>query len=108
MVTIVLVHINMFSPSHIYEQLHRIDKTWHWLKKKIVETQINNNLFHIITRIQFPIQQVAICIIHWAQDLTFNCLTFDPIGVSKHDFTCVTLYHIPFKKHVYLLSSLST
>ncbi len=42
----------------IYEQFPNINKNWMPIEQKIVEIQIGSNLFHITTKIQFPIQVV--------------------------------------------------
>jgi hypothetical protein len=49
--------------------------------------QISNNPFHIITRIQFPIQLIIARTIDQAQGLTLDHLTFDPSGIIKHGLT---------------------
>ncbi len=76
-------------------------KKWTPLKQKIEKIQIGSNPFHIITRIQFPIQLVVAHTIYQAQGLTF-----DPSGVTKHNLTYVALSRVCSKKHFYLLSPL--
>jgi hypothetical protein len=56
---------------------------------------------HIVTRIQFSFQLISRCIIHCAQGLTFDCLTFDPFNVIKHDLTYTILSCIYLKEHSY-------
>jgi hypothetical protein len=42
--------------SHIYKKFPTLNKNWTPIEQKVTEIQIVNNLFHIITRIQFPFQ----------------------------------------------------
>jgi hypothetical protein len=39
--------------------------------------------------------------IHCSQGLTFDCLTFDSIGVTKDGLTCITLSKVHSTKHLY-------
>jgi hypothetical protein len=48
--------------SHLYKQFSRLNKSWTSIEQKIVQIQIDSNLNHIITRIQNPIQLVAITV----------------------------------------------
>jgi hypothetical protein len=75
-------------------KIPRLDKNWTPIEHKVVEIQIVNNPFHTIIRIQFPIQLVATHTIHCLQGLTFDHLTFDPNGVTKHGLTYTTLSKI--------------
>ncbi len=90
--------------SHIYKQFLTTDQKWTKIKQKIVEIQIGSNPFHIIIRIQFPIQLVATHTSHQAQGLTLNCLAFYPSGVTKHGLTYIALSQVCSKKHLYILS----
>jgi hypothetical protein len=54
---------------------------------------------------QFPIQLVVGCCICHAQRLTFDHLTFDPFGVTKHGLTYIMLFHIHSKEHIYIYLS---
>ncbi len=96
----------MLKNSHIYKEFPAINKNY--TPRKVIEIQIRNNPSHIMTRIQFSIQLVVGCTIHCAQGLTFERLAFNPFGVPKHGLTYITLFQIPSKKYVYLLSPLST
>jgi hypothetical protein len=73
------------------------------MKKKNIEIQIGSNPCHVITRIQFPIQLVATRTIHHSQNITFDRLAFDPIGVTKHGHYFIFIV----KKHLHLLSPLT-
>ncbi len=63
---------------------------------EIVEIQTCNNLSHVITRFQFPIQLVPTCVIHCAQGLTLDNLTLDPMNMIKCGLTYTTLSKICF------------
>jgi len=54
-------------------------------------------------RIQFPIQLVVTRTIHRSQRLTFDCLTFDIISVTKLGITYTTLLKVCSKEDFYLL-----
>ncbi len=90
----------------MYEKIPRLDKNWIPIEHKVVEIQIGNNPFHIITIIQFPIQLVATHTIHCLQGLTFDHLTFDPNGVTKYGSTYIKFSKIHSKEHFYLFSPL--
>jgi hypothetical protein len=92
--------------SHIYKELSTPNRNRTPIEQK-VEIQIGNNPSHIITRIQFLVQLIGRTI-HCAQGLTFEHLAFDPVGVTKHGLTYITLFQICYKKKSYLLSPLST
>jgi hypothetical protein len=68
-----------------------------------IHMQRYSNSSHIITRTQFPIQLVTTRIIHQAQGLTLDYLTFDPTNVYKHGLTYPTFSHVKKKENVYLL-----
>ncbi len=51
---------------HIYEQFPTIDNKCTPIEQKNTKIQNGSNPSHIITKIQFPIQLDATCIIHWA------------------------------------------
>jgi hypothetical protein len=53
----------------------------------MVKIEIGNNFSQIITRISFPIQLTTTHTMHTAQGFTFDYLTFDPKGVTKHGLT---------------------
>ncbi len=93
--------------SHIYEKFHTIDKKWITIKQKNVQIQIGSNHFHIIARIQFPIQLATTCTIHQTQGLTLDHFTFGPTNITKHGLTYIALSWVHSKKHLYLLSPLS-
>jgi hypothetical protein len=77
------------------------------IKQKITKIQIINTPFHIITRIQFPIQLTITHTIHQAQGLTLDHLAFDPSDITKHGLTYTTLFQVHSKEHLYLLFPLS-
>jgi hypothetical protein len=72
----------------------------------IQDIQIGSNFSHIITKTQFPIQLAATRTIHWAQGLTLDYLTFDPINVYKHGLTYTTFCRVKKKENYYLLQPL--
>jgi hypothetical protein len=67
----------------LYE--HEIHPTWTPIEA--ISKQIGSNSSHIITKTQFPIQLVVAHIVHQAQGLTIDYLTFDPNNVHKHGLT---------------------
>ncbi len=93
--------------SHIYDQFVTTNKKWTLVQQKIAKIQINSDPFHIITRIQFPIQIAITRTIHRAHGLTLDHLAFDPSGITKHGLTYTILSRVHSKKHLYLLSPLS-
>jgi hypothetical protein len=76
---------------HLWTIFFIIDKKWTPIEQKITKIQIGSNPLHIITRIQLPIQLTIACIIHRAQGLTLDHLTFDPSGVAKYGLTYIAL-----------------
>jgi hypothetical protein len=54
-------------------------------------------------RIQFPIQLIVTQTIHRSQKLTFDCLTFHIIDVTKLGLTYTTLLRVCSKEDFYLL-----
>jgi hypothetical protein len=55
------------------------------------------------TRIQFPIQLAGTCIIHCAQGLIFNFLSFDSTHMMKHGLTYTNLFRFHCYKTIYFL-----
>ncbi len=99
------IKINMqIKNFHIYKQFFTTGKKCTLIKQKIAEIQLGSNPFHIIIRIQFPIQLVATHTSHQVQGLPLNCLAFYPSGVTKHGLTYIALSQVHFKEHLYLLS----
>jgi hypothetical protein len=68
------------------------------IEHKIVKIQIGSNLFHTITKTQFPIQLVVTQTIHCSQGLILDCLTFDLINVTKPSLTYIALLRVHSKK----------
>ncbi len=87
---------------HIYKQFPTIDKKWALIKQKIEKIQSDSNPFHIIIRIQFPIQLVATRTILRAQGLIFNRFAFDPNGVTKHGLTYTELFQVRSNIYIYI------
>ncbi len=85
---------------------HEIHPTWTPIEPISKDIQIGWNSPHIITRTQFPIQVVVANIIHRAQGLTFDYLTFDPNNVHKYGLTYIKLFCVKKKEIFYLLQHL--
>lgn len=64
--------------AHSYE--HGIHPTWTLIKAIVKDVNIGPNATHIIARMWIPIQLAITHTIDWTQRLTFDYLTFDPIG----------------------------
>jgi hypothetical protein len=79
-----------------------IHPTWTPIEPISKDIQISLNSFHIITRIQFPTQLAASCIIHQTQGLTLDYLTFDPTNIYKHGLT-YTIISCVQKKEIFKL-----
>ena len=80
----------------------------HWTLIKLVakEIRIGKNQFHLITKIQFPIQLVVVRIIHKAQGLSLDDLIFNPCSVHKYELAYIALSSIRSKEKLYLSDSL--
>jgi hypothetical protein len=84
--------------AQLYAQFPTIDKKWTLIKQKIVEIQISSNPFHVITRIQFPIQLATRRTMHRAQGLTLDLLAFNSTSVTKEWFHIHIIISNSFKR----------
>ncbi len=84
---------------------HEIHPTWTPIEPISKDIQIGSNS-STITKTQFPIQLAIARIIHQAQGLTLDYLTFDPTNVYKHGLTYTSFSHVKKKEFSYLLQPL--
>jgi hypothetical protein len=90
----------------IYDEFLKLDKQWTPIEPEITKIQIGSNPFHTIMRIQLLIQLATTRTMHFSLGLTFDCLTFDPINVTKHGLLYIALLRVRSKEKLYLFSPL--
>jgi hypothetical protein len=82
----------------MYKKFFGLDKkNGHHSNAKLLKYKIGINPSRTIMRVQFMIRLIATCTTHPSQRLSFDCLVFDSIGVTKHGSTCTTLSKVHSK-----------
>jgi hypothetical protein len=94
--------LNIYVYSHYYD--NNIESKCTPIELIIKDIRVGKSQSFIITRIQFQIQLATTITIHSSQGLSLDELVFDPTNVKKHGLTYTTLFHIPTKEKLFLLT----